>query len=195
MSHQFEKYITLANAMTLLRLIAAPIMYYLIVTHNWKMSFIICFLGGVTDLLDGFFARFYKQESLFGERFDPLADKIFMTAIYLALGHASILPLWCIAIILGRDIMLILGAIYALVLKQTIPLQPLFLSKVNTVIQIALGGWLIVFQYIQNMGFVSHTVEFFTNYFLYGTLLITILSGLQYAKRFITTLLLSSQSL
>ena len=190
MFNQSKKYVTLANAMTLVRVIAAPVMYYLIVTHNWKASFILCFLGGFTDLLDGFFARLYKQESLFGERFDPLADKIFMTAIYLALGHVSIVPLWGIAIILGRDIVIILGALYALVSKKTIPLHPLFLSKLNTVIQIALSGWLVIFQYIQDIGFTSNTVEFFTNCFLYGTLLITILSGLQYAKRFVNALLL-----
>jgi cardiolipin synthase len=192
MLKQYKKYVTLANGMTLLRIATAPIMYYLIVTHNWKFAFILCFSGGLTDLLDGFFARFYKQESLFGERFDPLADKIFMTAIYLALGHASIIPLWSIAIILGRDIIIILGALYALISKQAIPLHPLFLSKLNTVIQIALSGWLVAFQYIQEIGLASNTVEFFTNYFLYGTLLLTILSGLQYAKRFVNALLSSS---
>jgi len=186
------QYVNIANAMTLSRVMAAPIMYYLIVTHACKASFILCFLGGITDLLDGLFARLFKHESLFGERFDPLADKIFMTAIYLALGHASILPLWSIAIILGRDLLIILGAIYVLVSKNKIPLHPLFLSKLNTVIQITLSVWLVSFQYIKEVGLSSIALEIFTNLFLYGTLLITILSGLQYGKRFITSLNQSS---
>ena len=192
MLNNLSKYINLANAMTLSRVMAAPIMYYLIVAHQWKAAFVLCFLGGFTDLLDGFFARLFKHESLFGERFDPLADKIFMTAIYLALGHASILPLWSIAIILGRDLLIIMGAVYVLVSKNKIPLHPLFLSKLNTVIQITLSGWLVCFQYLKNIDLSSHSLEFFTNCFLYGTLLITILSGLQYGKRFITNLTQSS---
>lgn len=192
MRNIFSQYVNLANAMTLSRVMAAPVIYYLIITHQWKASFILCFLGGFTDLLDGFFARLFKDESLFGERFDPLADKIFMTAIYLALGHASILPLWSIAIILGRDLLIILGAIYVLVSKNKIPLHPLFLSKLNTVIQMTLSGWLVCFQYIQDIGLSSHSLEIFTNLFLYGTLLITILSGLQYGKRFITSITQSS---
>lgn len=192
MRNIFSQYVNLANAMTLSRVVAAPVMYYLIITHQWKASFILCLIGGFTDLLDGFFARLFKHESLLGERFDPLADKIFMTAIYLALGHASILPLWSIAIILGRDLLIILGAIYVLVSKNKIPLHPLFLSKLNTVIQITLSGWLVCFQYMQDIGLSSHSLEIFTNFFLYGTLLITILSGLQYGKRFITSITQSS---
>lgn len=188
MFNSFAKCVNLANAMTLSRVIAAPFVYYLIVGHAWKSAFILCFLGGLTDFLDGFFARLFKHESLFGQRFDPLADKIFMTAIYVALSVASVLPLWTIAIILVRDLLIMLGAIYVLVSKKKVPLHPLFLSKLNTVIQIVLSGWLVCFQYIQDVGLSSNSLEIFTRFFLYGTLLITILSGLQYGKRFITAL-------
>ncbi|MDP2193689.1 MAG: hypothetical protein Q8K36_04120, partial [Alphaproteobacteria bacterium] len=120
----------------------------------------------------------------FGERFDPFADKMMMTAIYLAMGLSQIIPLWCVAVILLRDVFIILGALIVMMGRKNVPLHPLFLSKLNTVFQILLAGWLVAYQYLISLMPLGYPFHLFTNIVLYGTLLLTLLSGLQYAQRF-----------
>lgn len=174
--------LNLANLLTGLRILAAPFLY-LAILHQYSITaLILCFLGGLTDLLDGMAARKFKQESRFGELFDPLADKIMMIAIYLAFFHTGVLSIFEVGLILGRDFLILAGAIYVLVSKPKIPLDPLFLSKLNTVLQICLAGWLVLYS---SLALNTHT---FTKCLIYVTLSVTVISGFQYAKRFITHL-------
>ena len=64
---------------------------------------VIAILAGLTDLLDGYLARRYGWESDFGRLVDPLADKIFMVAMFVMLCDYRIIPGWMVIVILTRE--------------------------------------------------------------------------------------------
>ena len=78
-----------ANAFTILRIVLAPFAYYTGFTGMHEEFFLIFALGGVTDALDGFFARKLKMKSDFGSKLDTIADIIFYPA---AISLAVVVP-------------------------------------------------------------------------------------------------------
>ena len=67
------------------------------------IAFIIAILAGLTDFLDGKIARKYKCESDFGRLMDPVADKIFIAAVFVMLADYRIIPAWIVVVVLSRE--------------------------------------------------------------------------------------------
>ncbi len=105
---------TVSNGLSFLRLLlAAPVAA--VARHPaggrwWILA--LCLVAYATDLTDGFIARRFGQESDFGRLIDPLADKIFIAAFAAALLLAGSLPLWYLAVVVGRDLIILAGGGY-----------------------------------------------------------------------------------
>ena len=70
--------------LTYFRIFIAPIIFLLITfNHLYGWALILFFLAGISDYWDGFLARKYNLESIFGEVLDPIADKILITFLIL----------------------------------------------------------------------------------------------------------------
>lgn len=160
----------------------APFLYLTIIEQQWIVALLLCLFASATDFLDGYLARRLNQTSLFGERFDPFADKIMMTAIYFGLHHVSVIPAYLLFTVIGRDIFLICGSLYVMLKKIYIPLHPLRLSKINTGIQLLLCFWIVS---IKALG-IFDQLHIITNFFIILTTFTTLISAFQYSKRFIS---------
>jgi cardiolipin synthase len=178
-------YISLPNIITGLRIVAAPFLYIFIQRHLWLQALILCLLCGLTDYLDGFLARLMAQTSSFGEIFDPLADKIFIFFLYIALYMQNRLPFYLLGTIFLRDILLIIGSIFVLKNHAEIPLGPLWMSKINTFFQIFLCLWVLCKEAFKGFYIQPLLADSCTTLLIYVTLMTTVFSGLQYARRFI----------
>jgi len=113
----------LPNALTIARLLGIPVFVVLILRAEEGHSLAAGVLFGVsafTDQIDGWLARRWRVESEFGKVADPLADRMMIDAGVVLLGVAGRLPWWAIAIVLGRDLLLILGSRVALRSSQDI---------------------------------------------------------------------------
>jgi phosphatidylglycerophosphate synthase len=76
----------LSNALTLFRLVLVPAFLIALIYDRLVLALCIFLLAGVTDALDGFTARYLKQQTVLGAYLDPLADKLLMTVSYIAPG-------------------------------------------------------------------------------------------------------------
>jgi CDP-diacylglycerol--glycerol-3-phosphate 3-phosphatidyltransferase len=104
---------TLPNALSLMRILfLVPILYLLRrpdpASDLW--AFVLLLVAGLSDLLDGFLARARGEVSPSGKIVDPLADKILIGGLILYLAMARQFPLWLVALVLVRDLGLVLGA-------------------------------------------------------------------------------------
>jgi cardiolipin synthase len=127
-----KKFLTVPNALTLLRGLGIPLFGYLaLVRHADGAAVLVLIFGGATDYFDGKLARAWNQESRLGELMDPAVDRIYIatTLIVLYIRHA--IPLWVILLLLCRDF--ILGAL-TLFMKRAGhgPLTVTYLGKAAT---------------------------------------------------------------
>ncbi|MCR6632939.1 MAG: CDP-alcohol phosphatidyltransferase family protein [Magnetospirillum sp.] len=127
------------NALTILRLLSVPLTVWLL-AHGHATSAFWLFVGaGVTDAVDGAVARLANARSKLGTWLDPLADKVLLVSVYVALAAQGHLPLWLVVLVVLRDVLIVLYAV-VYVLAGTFSGTPLFISKINTAAQLALAA-------------------------------------------------------
>jgi cardiolipin synthase len=128
------------NAITLGRVMSVPVLFYLLVSGRSVAAFVVFVLAGLSDAVDGWLAKRFDWRSELGAYLDPLADKLLIVSIFIALGVRDELPLWLVIAVVSRDILIVVAVLLSLVLDQPIPIKPLTISKLNTVAQIVLAA-------------------------------------------------------
>jgi len=101
------------NALTIGRLALIPVFVVLMVQAGQEPSWpagIVFGIAGITDQIDGFLARRWHVESRFGQIADPLADRLMIDAAVILLAYYGRLPWTGLAVIIGRDLMLLAGS-------------------------------------------------------------------------------------
>jgi cardiolipin synthase len=104
----------LPNALTIARLVLVPVFIVLLATSDGGFSWpaaIVFAVAGVTDQVDGFLARRWHVESRFGQLADPLADRLMIDAAVILLAVYDRLPWVGLAVIIGRDVLLLAGSV------------------------------------------------------------------------------------
>ncbi|MEY3454716.1 MAG: hypothetical protein RLZZ147_841 [Actinomycetota bacterium] len=124
--------VNIPNALTLLRALGVPaFLYLLLIADQPILAFCVIGLGGLTDYLDGKIARALNQTTEFGAKFDPVVDRLYITAVILALGSKDYLPWPLVIAILGRDLLLSIVVLFQR-LRGRSYLEVTFLGKAAT---------------------------------------------------------------
>jgi cardiolipin synthase len=123
---------TLPNALSVLRLLGVPLFLWLLLgphADGWAIA--VLALSGISDWADGKLARLLDQSSRLGALLDPAADRLYIVATLVALALREVVPLWLVAVLVGRE--LVLG-LMLLVLRRYgyPPLQVHYLGKAAT---------------------------------------------------------------
>ena len=105
---------TVSNGFSFLRLLLVIPLILIVQEEDFsRTALLVIMLGAyVTDLLDGFIARKFGQESEFGRIIDPLADKLFIFGTVISFLLAGLLPLWFVLVVLLRDVLIFFAGIF-----------------------------------------------------------------------------------
>ena len=169
----------LPNAITIARMVMALPLLGLLAWDNYQAAFWLALLAAASDVLDGYLAKRFDWRSVTGALLDPLADKLLLGVCFLGLWWASHLPTWLTALVLGRDLVLVAGA---LTWRQKIgPLQPepSVAGKLSTFLQVALV--LMVLLWLNGWRGVDLSIVQTT---MLATAAVTLTSGLDYVARY-----------
>ncbi|XP_022163673.1 probable cardiolipin synthase (CMP-forming) [Myzus persicae] len=145
---------TVPNMLCMTRIVLSPYLGYLIVNGNFEYALSFVAIASVTDLIDGWIARnFQGQKSKLGSFLDPMADKVLVGTMFFTLTYIDLIPIYLTGIIILRDLVLI-GAAFQIhyisipkprtlsklfdVTNTNVQLAPMFISKVNTTVQLAM---------------------------------------------------------
>ncbi len=128
---------TAPNLITFGRLCAVPLAFWLVVEHRLNLAFYLFVLAGLSDAVDGWLARRFGGNSI-GALLDPVADKALLVTMYVTLAVVRELPDWLAILVVFRDLLIVGGVIVLGVLGQPVSIRPLYVSKLNTVLQIVL---------------------------------------------------------
>ena len=105
-SKRFITWPRIINGLTISRIVLGlPIIISLRNGNNDVFIFLIL-MAGLTDFLDGYFARKYDHKSVLGAKLDPLADKILLIGPMMWLVHENLVPLWAIWLIISRELLI-----------------------------------------------------------------------------------------
>ncbi|WP_425450073.1 CDP-alcohol phosphatidyltransferase family protein [Virgifigura deserti] len=128
----------LPNLISTARLLAVPLLVWLLLGGRFTEAFWLFIAAGISDALDGFIAKSYDVRTTLGAYLDPLADKSLLVSVYITLGYQGSIDSWLVILVVFRDLLIIGGALLYHTLTQSLKMQPLFISKLNTTAQILL---------------------------------------------------------
>lgn len=132
--------INIPNFITLGRIIAVPVVFWLLMIGQSKGAFVIFVLAGISDAVDGYLAKTFHWQTELGAYLDPLADKLLIVSIYIALGFREELPLWLVVAVVSRDIAIVGAVMIAWLMNHPVRIKPLIVSKLNTAAQLLLAS-------------------------------------------------------
>jgi cardiolipin synthase (CMP-forming) len=131
------RWLNLANLFTLSRLALVPVILRAIVDGRNAAALEWFLVAALTDAIDGGLARNLGQATQFGAYLDPIADKCLLSGIYLALGATGAMPWWLVAMVLGRDIFILLAVLGVMAFTKVRRFPPSRWGKISTFVQIA----------------------------------------------------------
>ncbi len=111
-----DKYLTIPNQLTALRILLVPVFVALLLQADpWLKLFgvVVFVVASLTDIYDGYHARKYGVESRLGAFLDPLADKLLITAAFLLYVWMGYLVLWMVILVVIRDVVVTALRVYA----------------------------------------------------------------------------------
>ncbi|MCX5777934.1 MAG: CDP-alcohol phosphatidyltransferase family protein [Elusimicrobia bacterium] len=163
------KNMTLANKITLIRIVLIPVFIITLLQGLFPWPAIIFTVTIISDALDGFVARRRKQITPLGSFLDPLADKLLMFSSYLVTAYLHSIPLWVFVVILSRDSIIVIGWAVIYFITGSTEIKPRLLGKMSTVFQMV-TIWLIL------LGLHGAIID----KLLIATVCVTALSGIDY---------------
>lgn len=137
---------SLPNLLSILRIILTVPVVLSLLNHEFSWAVVLFFIAGVTDGLDGWIAKRYSCQTRLGSILDPVADKLLLVSSFITLYIIGLLPLWLLALIFFRDLVIVSGTVGSFMgdgEPENVLLSPSKLSKINTVLQIALILFLV----------------------------------------------------
>ena len=102
---------TLANAISVIRLMAIPVFLWLVIEDRLLPAFVLLVVAVLTDFVDGMIARRMNEITQLGQFLDPFADRLFIAATVIALAIQDVVPWWFVIAVMLRDALLGVGGL------------------------------------------------------------------------------------
>lgn len=124
------------NLLTLMRLFIIPFLVIEILDANYRGSFALFVLAGVSDALDGLLARWLSQRTTLGQYMDPIADKLLLSTLFVVFTHVGLMPRYVTVLVFSRDLGILLIATLLFATGSLRDFRPSLFGKLNTFMQI-----------------------------------------------------------
>lgn len=134
------------NLISVLRILLVVPVVMALLEEQFALALLLFAVAGVSDGLDGFLAKQFQWQSRLGSILDPLADKLLLMASFTSLTILGFIPWWLLLAVIARDIIIVTGGLTYHYLIGRFELMPLWSSKINTFLQIALVLLVIIQQ-------------------------------------------------
>jgi cardiolipin synthase (CMP-forming) len=166
----------------MLRMVFVPCFVILLIYGHPKSATAIFVLAGLTDGLDGLLARKLQQKTVLGSFLDPMADKILLTAAFIALTVPALplamhIPTWLTVLTISRDMLISVSVLVIHLKTHHKQFPPSMLGKCTTAAQLLTVGICLLGNFEEGIALAAFP------YVTYFTLAFTLASGLHYSYR------------
>lgn len=125
------------NLLTLARIGLVPWLVIFLQEHEYSWALAVFIVAGISDGLDGFIAKRFNAQTKLGALLDPIADKALLVCAYVMLSVLELIPFWLMVVVVFRDAVIVGGYLLMVLFFGAVDMQPLRISKLNTVVQIS----------------------------------------------------------
>lgn len=122
----------LPNALTIARVALVVPAGWLLWVEAVPEALVIIAIAGVSDFVDGELARRFNWRTTFGAIADPAADKLLVLVVIVVLALQGHVPAWLPVVVVGRDLVIVIGALAYRLIVGKFEVEPTQLSKANT---------------------------------------------------------------
>jgi cardiolipin synthase len=165
----------LPNQLTLLRLSIIPFLALAILDAHYHRALILLVIAGLSDGLDGFLARLFRQRTQLGAYLDPIADKLLLSTLFLVLMHVGLVPQRITVLVFSRDLGILIVAALLYNIAGMRDFSPSIFGKANTLAQIVAVSSVVLAQ-----TYAPHWLLWLRHAALEVTLWLTVISGFHY---------------
>ena len=147
-------HLTLANQLTFLRLVAVPFFILAILEARFGVALAIFLAAGITDLIDGWVARAFRQQTALGAFLDPAADKLLVTAAFVLLTKypnlfqsipmTNRIPIGLTILLISRDVLIVAIAIMLNLAYGQTQFRPSIWGKITTGAELVTAGLVLL---------------------------------------------------
>jgi cardiolipin synthase len=132
--------VNLPNTITLMRAVLVPVIFWMMLSGNVVAAFFVFVLAGASDAVDGYLAKRFGWQTELGAYLDPVADKLLITCVFIAMAVRGEIPLWLAIAVVSRDVLIIAAILISWLLDRPVRIKPLLISKINTFAQLVLAA-------------------------------------------------------
>jgi cardiolipin synthase len=170
--------LTLANQITLLRMLLIPAFVILLVYGRPGWALIVFAFAGVTDALDGIAARWTGERTSLGAWLDPMADKLLLVTTFVVLtvpgtGLVNRFPVWLTILVISRDIVIVLTVALVNMVMGPRTFRPSLWGKAATAVYLLACVIVMWFNYLER-------TSVLVDLCIWASLAVTLISGLHY---------------
>ncbi|MGA3206802.1 MAG: CDP-alcohol phosphatidyltransferase family protein [Syntrophales bacterium] len=166
------------NLLTLVRILLVPITVIFLMQGAFSKALILLVISGITDALDGFFARILNQQTVLGSYLDPIADKTLFASCFVTLSIKGVIPGWFTVIVISRDFIILVGIAILSIMSIPYEIRPSFIGKLTTTLQLLTLVFFLVSRILPG------TIDYAWLMILqWATIAFTVISGLNYMFR------------
>ena len=127
-----DRIVTVANGITLVRLLGLPVFVYLTVARReWVIAFVFFGIMAFLDSIDGYVARRFNQATTLGRALDPIADRLTVVTLCVTLVVVGVIPLWMAGVVLMRDVMLLVAVALFAKFDRPLPVSRIPVTRIG----------------------------------------------------------------
>lgn len=159
--------LNISNSLSILRIFLIIPMSIALINENLLLALFIAILAYTSDLLDGYFARKLNQVTELGKMLDPLADKLLLAAVVIILLFQSKIPLWFGIVLIGRDLLIIIGGLIVKNKIKYVPSSNIIGKLTIAIIGVTIVGIVFKIPYFDIYGPIISTIFVFISLLVY----------------------------
>jgi cardiolipin synthase len=127
-----DRVVTMANGITLIRLLGLPVLVYLLVVrHAWLIAFVLFGALAVLDSMDGYVARRFNQCTKLGSALDPWTDRLTVLTVSITLVVVGVIPVWFVVLVVLRDVLLLALVVAFIGIGRPAPVRQVPVTRVG----------------------------------------------------------------
>jgi cardiolipin synthase len=124
------------NAICILRIVLVGPIVFALLDGDFGLALLLIIVAGLSDGLDGYLAKRFDWRSRLGGLLDPVADKLLLMSVFITLAWVQLIPVALAVVVIGRDVIIVSGAIAYEAFVESVQPRPSRVSKLNTGLQL-----------------------------------------------------------